>query len=62
MTGPIDSIIGDDVQKVIDRFLTLLPYRLSAAKGRTVLNAILVRVDDATGRALSIERIQRETD
>ena len=27
-----------------------------------VVNAMLVRVDDATGRALSIERIQRETD
>jgi metallophosphoesterase (TIGR00282 family) len=62
MTGPIDSIIGDEVQKVIDRFLTQLPYRLSAAKGKTVLNAILVRVDDTTGRAISIERIQRETD
>jgi metallophosphoesterase (TIGR00282 family) len=62
MTGPIDSIIGDEPQMVIERFLTQLPYRLSAARGRTVLNAILVRVDDATGKALSIERIQRETD
>jgi len=62
MTGPIDSIIGDDPQSVLDRFLTQLPNRLSAGKGRTVVNAVLVRVDDATGRALSIERIQRETD
>jgi len=62
MTGPIDSIIGDDPQSVLDRFLTQLPNRLSAGKGRTVVNAMLVRVDDATGRALSIERIQRETD
>jgi hypothetical protein len=62
MTGPIDSIIGDEPRDVLDRFLTQLPYRLSAARGKTVLNAILVRVDDATGRALSIERIQRETD
>jgi len=62
MTGPIDSIIGDEPQKVIDRFLTQLPYRLSAARGKTLLNAMLIRVDDATGRALSIQRIQRETD
>jgi metallophosphoesterase (TIGR00282 family) len=62
MTGPIDSIIGDDPQSVLDRFLTQLPNRLSAGKGRTVVNAMLVKVDDATGRALSIERIQRETD
>jgi len=62
MTGPIDSIIGDEPREVLDRFLTQLPSRLSAARGKTVLNAILVRVDDATGRALTIERIQRETD
>jgi metallophosphoesterase (TIGR00282 family) len=62
MTGPIDSIIGDDPQSVLDRFLTQLPNRLSAGKGRTVVNAMLVKVDDVTGRALSIERIQRETD
>jgi metallophosphoesterase (TIGR00282 family) len=62
MTGPIDSIIGDDTENVIQRFLTQLPHRMSAGKGRTLFNAMLVKVDDATGRAISIERIQRETD
>ena len=60
MTGPLDSVIGDDAEAVIQRFLTRLPYRLSVGKGRTALNAILVTVDDDTGRALSIERIYRE--
>jgi metallophosphoesterase (TIGR00282 family) len=62
MTGPIDSIIGDDPENVLHRFLTQLPYRLSAGKGKTVLNAMLVKTDDTTGKAISIERIQRETD
>jgi metallophosphoesterase (TIGR00282 family) len=62
MTGPIDSVIGDDTDNVIQRFLTQLPHRMSAGKGKTTLNAILVRVDNATGRATAIERIQRETD
>ena len=62
MTGPIDSIIGDDAENVIQRFLTQLPHRLSSGRGRAVLNAVLVRVNEATGRAISIERIQRETD
>jgi metallophosphoesterase (TIGR00282 family) len=62
MTGPVNSIIGDDADNVIQRFLTQLPHRMSAGKGKTVLNAILVRVDDATGRATAIERIQKETD
>jgi hypothetical protein len=62
MTGPIDSVIGDDTELVIQRFLTQMPYRLSVGKGKTALNAILVRVDDATGKALSIERIYREAE
>ncbi|MDO9333282.1 MAG: TIGR00282 family metallophosphoesterase [Dehalococcoidales bacterium] len=62
MTGPIDSVIGDDTDNVIQRFLTQLPHRMSAGKGKTTLNAVLVRVDNATGRATAIERIQRETD
>jgi 2',3'-cyclic-nucleotide 2'-phosphodiesterase len=61
MTGPVDSIIGDDPENVLQRFLTQLPFRMSAGSGKVMLNAVLVRVDDATGKAQSIERIQRET-
>ena len=60
MTGPIDSIIGDDAESVLRRFMTMIPYRLSVGKGRTVLNAVLVNVDNESGKAISIERIQRE--
>jgi len=62
MTGPLNSIIGDDQDKVLERFLTQLPNRLTAATGRTVLNAVLVRTDNATGKATSIQRIQREAE
>jgi metallophosphoesterase (TIGR00282 family) len=62
MSGPIDSVIGDDTDSVLQRFLTQMPHHLSVGKGRTVLNAILVGVDDDTGRATSIERIQREVE
>ena len=62
MTGPDDSIIGDDPDKVIQRFLTQLPHRLSVGKGKVILNGILVSVNDVTGRAFAIERIQKETD
>ncbi len=60
MTGPVDSIIGDDTESVLRRFLTGIPYRLSVGTGRTMFNAILVRVADDTGRAMSIDRIYRE--
>jgi hypothetical protein len=57
MTGPIDSIIGDDAEAVLQRFLTMLPHRLSVGKGETELNAILLETD-GSGRALRIERIR----
>ena len=62
MTGPIDSIIGDDPENVLKRFLTQLPYRLSAGSGKSIVNAILVSIDETTGKANGIERIQRETE
>lgn len=62
MTGPLDSVIGDDAEAAIERFLTSMPHRLSVGKGKTALNGMLVRVDDDTGRALGIERIYQEVD
>lgn len=62
MTGPSDSIIGDDVESVIRRFLTAMPHHLSVGKGKPVLNAILVEVDEKSGKAANIERITREID
>jgi len=62
MVGPIDSVIGDDSEAVLQRFLTVLPHRLSVGKGRKTFNAVLVEADDATGRAVSIDRITREVE
>jgi hypothetical protein len=60
MTGPADSIIGDDVESVLRRFLTGIPHRLSVGKGKPILNAILVDVDEDSGRANNIERVYRQ--
>ncbi len=60
MTGPLDSVIGDDTEAVLQRFLTRLPHHLSVGKGKTALNAIMVGVADDTGQAMSIERIYQE--
>ncbi len=62
MTGPIDSIIGDDVDTVLRRFLTGIPHRLSVGRGRKLFNGIVVTVDEATGKATAIERVYREVD
>lgn len=62
MTGPADSIIGDDPEGVMQRFLTVMPHPLSVGKGKPVLDAVLLEIDTATGKATSIERITREAD
>ena len=62
MTGPVNSVIGSDTNAVLDRFLTGLPQRLSVARGPVILNSALVEIDDATGKALSIQRIDRMVD
>jgi len=62
MTGPIDSVIGDDTEAVLQRFLTIMPHRLSVGKGKTIFNAVLVSVDENSGKALSIDRIYREVE
>lgn len=59
MTGPSDSVIGSDKEAVLERFLTSLPNRLSVAAGPCMLNAALVEVDEDTGKASMIERIDR---
>ncbi|MGE3075675.1 MAG: TIGR00282 family metallophosphoesterase [Dehalococcoidia bacterium] len=59
MCGARDSIIGDEVQAVISRFLTQMPTRLPPAEGVAVINGIVVEADDTTKRAISIERCDR---
>jgi 2',3'-cyclic-nucleotide 2'-phosphodiesterase len=62
MTGPVHSIIGDEIEDVLQRFLTSIPNRLTVARGRSAINAVLITVDTLTGRATGIERLCREED
>jgi 2',3'-cyclic-nucleotide 2'-phosphodiesterase len=55
MTGPHDSVIGMEKAGIIQRFLDALPARFSVAEGDVQMNAVLLEVDLATGRARSIE-------
>ena len=60
MTGPDDSIIGDDVDNVLHRFLTEMPHRLMLGKGKATFNGIVLNIDDINGKATGITRIIRE--
>jgi metallophosphoesterase (TIGR00282 family) len=56
MTGPYDSVIGVEKDIVLQRFLTGIGVRMEAAKGMPELHAVIVEVDEATGRARAIRR------
>jgi metallophosphoesterase (TIGR00282 family) len=56
MTGPYHSVIGVDTQIILQRFLTGLPVRMEAARQGPELHAVIVDVDEATGRARAIRR------
>jgi len=57
MTGPHDSVIGVEKAAALARFLTGLPSRFETAAGDPRFHAALVEADNATGRALAIERL-----
>jgi 2',3'-cyclic-nucleotide 2'-phosphodiesterase len=57
MVGPADSVIGVDTQSAIRSFLTGMPHRFFVSEGAVTFDAIIVEVDEATGRALNIKRI-----
>jgi calcineurin-like phosphoesterase len=62
MTGARDSVLGFEVQASHRLFLSQLPTRLPVEEKSPIvkLNSLLVDIDDATQRARSIERVDRE--
>ena len=60
MVGPLDSVIGDDINNVLNSFLIGMPHRLSVGSGRVALDAIFVDIDDKSGKARDIKRIRKE--
>ena len=56
MTGPHDSVIGMEKKPIVQRFLDSMPIKMAVAEGDVQMNAVQIDVDEATGRANSIER------
>ncbi len=62
MTGPHDSVIGMEKQGVLQRFLDAMPARFAVADGDVQMNTVLIDVDESTGRARSIDRLNFRLD
>ena len=59
MTGPLDSVIGFELETVLPRFINGMPTRFAVGSGPVFFNAVLIDIDPGTGAAHSIERISR---
>ena len=59
MTGPYDSVIGQNKEAIIQRFLTSLPIKFNVADGNIILHGIVVDIDETTGKTRGITRIQK---
>jgi hypothetical protein len=57
MTGPAYSVIGIEVDQIIQRFLTGMPDRFETAQGNGILSAVVVDINSETGKAEAIQRI-----
>ena len=56
-TGPHESVLGREIEPVIQRFLTGMPQRFEVAKHRVLLQGAVVEIDDITGKARKITRV-----
>jgi metallophosphoesterase (TIGR00282 family) len=61
MVGPLHSIIGSEPEDVMVRFLRQIPQRLRVVtSGPMRFNSVLVEIEDSTGKAKSIIRVDRQ--
>ena len=60
MVGPWRSVIGSSIEDVMERFLNQTPRRLNVAGGAVKFNSVMVDIDEDTGRATGIARLDRE--
>lgn len=60
MTGPLDSVIGRRIEDVLERFITAVPVRFEVAQDNIQLQGVVLDIDENTGKARSIVRIQRK--
>ena len=57
MTGPVQSVLGIEPSIAIQKFRSNLPVRFQNATGEYAINGCLLEIDEKTGKANSIERV-----
>jgi len=60
MCGPYHSVIGRKIEQILVRFLTQMPTRFEMASEDVQLHGVILDIDEKTGKAKGIERIQEK--
>ena len=58
MTGPQLSVIGIEKDQIIERFLYHMPRKYDVAGGVGLLCGVVIEIDNNSGRAIAIHRVQ----
>ena len=58
-TGAHESVLGREIEPIIQRFLTGMPQKFWVAKERVLLQGALIEINDGNGRAEKIQRISQ---
>ena len=62
MSGPQESILGRDIDRVLTYMLTVMPSPFDVAEGDPRVCGVCVEIDEKTTRATAIERIELRAD
>jgi metallophosphoesterase (TIGR00282 family) len=62
MTGPQESILGRDIDRVLTYMLTVMPAPFDVAEGDPRVCGVCIEIDEKTTRATRIERIELKAD
>src|SRR5438067_7631293 len=57
MCGPMNSILGRAIDPILNRFISNLPASFPVAGGEVRLRGALLEIDETTGRAVRITRV-----
>ena len=60
MVGAGKSVLGRDVEPILEHFITGLPTRFTIATGEIVVQGALITIDDETGHAVDIIRMEKK--
>jgi len=57
MCGPVHSILGREIEPIVGRFISNLPAAFPVAHGEARLRGVLVEIEQESGRARRIRRL-----